>query len=280
MHTLRTASLCLTITAASCLTAGATTTVIDDDFDDGTVTGWTGAGNTRTFSAQNITEAGTVISSETVATQSNTHRGIISTDSFNPDAESDGFTMRFNVSSIAGTPGANGYFIGAVNDNAGFFRDAGLSNFGLTFFGQDARTGSLGGFGLAYGDNNGPGAADALLGNSDAQGDVQLASFQDGFDALVTATPTGWSYSIDGLNTSAGDAATFADSGTWAAAGSDYATLFGADDSWFAIGSLQQVAASAYTIGFDRITVTTVPEPSASLMVLIAAGGLLRRRRR
>ncbi|MGI9239423.1 MAG: hypothetical protein ACR2RV_01400, partial [Verrucomicrobiales bacterium] len=220
--------LSLSFTAVTCLTAGATTVVIDDHFDDGVVTGWIGQGNTRTFSAQNISETGTIISSEVIPTQTNTHRGIISTDSFDPDAESGGFTMRFDVSSVAGTPGANGYFIGGVTDNSIFFRDVSARNFGLTFFGQDARTGSQGGFGLAYGDNNGANPSDFLFANSDAQGDVQLASFQDGFNALVIATPTGWSYSIEGLSSVAGTAMAFSDSGTWAAAGADYATLFGA----------------------------------------------------
>ncbi|MEZ5301494.1 MAG: hypothetical protein R3F11_12720 [Verrucomicrobiales bacterium] len=35
--------------------------VIDDHFDDGTVTGWQSVGNVRTFSAHNITESGSVL---------------------------------------------------------------------------------------------------------------------------------------------------------------------------------------------------------------------------
>ena len=228
---------------------------------------------------ENITETGSILSSEVVATQTNTHRGIVSTTSFDPDAESGGFTMSFNVSSVAGTPGANGYFIGGVTDNSVFFRDASALNFGLSFFGQDTRTGSAGGFGLAYGDNNGASAADFLIANSNAQGDVQLASFQDGFSATIVADPVNWSYTIDGLNNATGTATTFSDTGTWAAAGIDFAAQFGADDSWFAMGSLQQVAAATHTISFDRITVTTIPEPTAVTLMLFAMGALLRRRR-
>ena len=267
---------------AACLPASATSVVIGDHFDDSTVTGWAGQGNTRTFSAQNITETGTILSSEVVATQTNTHRGIVSSTSFNPDAEAGGFSMRFSVSSISGTPGANGYFIGAVGDDSVFFRDASTSNFGLTFYGQDARTASLGGFGINFGDNNGSAPSDFLLGNSNAQGDVQLTSFQDGFDASFTANPLGWSYSIDGLNDAAGTPTAFAGTGTWADAGTDFATQFGADDSWFATASLQNVAANTHTSSYDQITVTTlsaVPEPSTAGLLLIAATGLVRRRR-
>lgn len=270
----------LAFTAAACLPAGATTTVIDDHFDDGTVTGWVSQGNGVAFSAHNLTETGTLLSSEVVPSASNANRGIVSTTSFDPDAESAGFSMTFNVSSITGTPGANGYFIGAVTDDSVFFRDGSALNFGLTFFGQNARTGSAGGFGINYGDNNGSSASDFIIANSDSQGDVQLASFQDGFTAFIVADPTTWSYSIEGLNTAAGAAVTFSDSGTWAAAGTDFATLFGADDSWFATASLQQVAAAAHTSSYDQIRVTTIPEPSAALLVLLAAGMVFRRRRR
>lgn len=265
---------CWTLTLLSLLTLGlqsaVATVVINDHFDDGTVTGWMSQGNARTFSAHNITESGTVLASEVVATQTNTNRGIVSTTSFDPAEAGGGFSMNFSVAGIAGMPGANGYFIGAVTDDSVFFRDGSARNFGLTFFGQDGRTGSGGGFGLAYGDNNGAGAADFMIANSDAQGDVELASFADGFDATFTVDLAGWSYAIDGLNTSAGAATSFADTGTWAAAGTDFATLFGGDDSWFATASLQQAAASAHTASYDRISVETIPEPSSATFLFLA----------
>lgn len=129
----------------------ASTVVIDDHFDDGTVTGWMSQGNTRTFDAHNITESGSILSSEVLATQSNTNRAIVSEGTFDPG--DGGFGMSFVVTGIDGTPGANGFFAGAVSGNDIFFRDTSLINFGLTFFGQNARTASGGGFGLIYADN-------------------------------------------------------------------------------------------------------------------------------
>ncbi len=67
-------------------------------------------------------------------------------------------------------PQANGFFIGLARNNDVFHRDGSTRNFRLTFFSQDPRTGSLGGFGLSYEDNNGATPVDLLLGNSDAQG--------------------------------------------------------------------------------------------------------------
>jgi hypothetical protein len=132
---------------------------------------------------------------------------------------------------------------------------------------------------LAFGDNNGVAAADVLLGNSDAQGDVQFTSFADGFVADLAANPIGWSYNITGLNTAGGAGTTFSGAGTWAAAGTDFSTLFGADDSWFAMGSLQVVAATPHTVSYDLINVSTVPEPSTALFLLAGAGAFLLRRR-
>lgn len=258
--------------------AAATTVVINDDFSDGTVTGWMSQGNGQGIDAHNITESGSVLVSEVVANQGNTNRGIVSVASFDPG--SDGFSMDFVVASVANTPGANGYFIGAVNGNDAFYRDADLRNFGLTFFGQNARTGSGGGFGLHYADNNGGAPSLHILGNSDTGGDVDLPSLQDGFSASVQTDTTGWSYSIDGLSTAAGVAQVFADSGTWADAGTDYATLFGADNSWHATGSFQFVPNATHTVSYDSITVAVVPEPSSAFLALLAGGGLLFRRRR
>ncbi len=264
-------------------TVGATSVVIDDDFNDGVVTGWMGQGNTRTFSAHNISESGSVITSEVIPTQSDTYRGIVSTTSFNPSAEAGGFTMSFLVASQGPpAPGANGTFIGAVGANTDFFRN--LDNFGLTFFGTDSRTGSGGGFGLIYGDNNGTNPSDFVFGNSDAQGDVELASFQDGFSATIDANLSGWSYLITGLSNAAGTPATFSDSGTWTAAGTSFAALFAGDTSWFATGGSQGPGAAAglptHSIAFDRITVTTIPEPTPAILVVACLGGLALRRHR
>ncbi len=240
-------------------------TIIDDDFDDGTVTGWIGQGNTRTFSAHNITEAGTILTSEVVPTQPDTNRGIVSTTSFSPASVPGGFSMTFTVTSEGPpAPAANGFFIGIVSDNQDFFRN--LPNFGLVFFGTDTRTGSGNGFSIVYGDKNGTSPADFILGNSDAQGDVELASFQDGFTANLTADANGWSYLIEGLKSADGSETTFAGSGLWADAGTNFAALFGGDDSWFVMASNQGPGAAAglptHIATYDRISLVG-GEPAA-----------------
>ncbi|MGI9239424.1 MAG: hypothetical protein ACR2RV_01405 [Verrucomicrobiales bacterium] len=227
--------------------------IIDDDFDAAEVDGWIGQGNIRAFSEQSLSQAESVLTSEVVATETNTNRGIVSESSFEPSATG-GFSLTFAVDNVGGQPGANGYFIGLVRDNDQFFRDATTKNFGLAFFGQDARTGSLGGFGLIYGDNNATASSDFQLANSDAEGDVDINSFLDGFTATVSVGPDGWAYEITGLMDAVLTEKVFMGAGTWADAGTDFETLFPAGDAWFVMGSLQVVAATTYSIGFDRIT--------------------------
>jgi arylsulfatase A len=234
--------------------------ILDDHFDDAEVSGWVGQGNTRTFSAQNITQTGSVLTSGVVATQTNTNRSIVSTTSFAP-AATGGFRMTFVADSVSTAPGANGYFIGLVRENNVFHRDASTKNFGLAFYGQEARTGSSGGFGLIYGDNNNTASADFILGNSDAQGDVDMASFLDGFTATVSVDETGWAYEITGLLNSAGANTTFTDSGTWALSGTDFNSLWPADQEWFVTGGNQVVAATTHRHSFDRITVEEPTPP-------------------
>ena len=252
--------------------ATATTVVIDDHFDDGTVTGWTSMGNGRTFSAHNISESGTTLTSEIIETQSDTHRGVISDSSFDPSSEAGGFSMTFVVSSQGtAAPGANGFFLGTTTATAGFFRN--LDNFGLTFFGHATRTNSVNGVSLIVGDNNGGAAADFIL---DAQpGTITLAALQDGFTATIGADPTGWSYSIAGVDSA------LSGSGTWAAAGTDFATVFGGDTSWHALGSNQGPGGTpqSHTVAYDQITVTTIPEPSSALLLMSAIALIGRRRR-
>lgn len=243
--------------------------IIDDDFDGAEVSGWIGQGNVVAFSAQNITQADSVITSEVVATAANTNRGIVSETSFEP-AATGGFSLSFVVASVSRQPAANGYFIGLVRDNDVFHRDASTRNFGLAFYGQNPRTSSTGGFGLVYGDNNGSGSSDFQLDNSDAQGDVAIDSFLDGFTATISADPTGWSYEITGLVTADGTETVFAGSGSWADAGTDFATLFPAADTWFTMGALQVNVATTHTIGFDRITVVGAAGSGASQFQILS----------
>ncbi|MDA7908256.1 hypothetical protein N9B19_05195, partial [Akkermansiaceae bacterium] len=72
----------ITMAAGSLATAQV---ILDDHFDDNTVTGWSSLGNSL-GATHNISESGTTISSAVVATQANlnTNRGIVSATSFDP----------------------------------------------------------------------------------------------------------------------------------------------------------------------------------------------------
>jgi hypothetical protein len=242
-------------------------TIIDDHFDGAAVSGWISQGNTRGISAHNITQTGSVLTSEVVATQSNTNRGIVSERSFEPAATGE-FSMTFVVEDVGSNPQANGFFIGLVRNNDVFHRDGSTRNFGLTFFGQDPRTGSLGGFGLAYGDNNGATPADLLLGNSDAQGDVAIASFLDGFSATVSVDREGWRYEITGLLDALGTETIFTNNGIWADAGTDFDSLWPAAQPWYITGALQVAPVTTHTVAYDRITLVGSDSSTKSQLTL------------
>lgn len=262
--------------------AFATTVVIDDHFDDGTVGGWQSLGN-GLGADHSISESGSVLTSVVTATQTNfnTHRGIVSTTSFDPSSEAGGFTMRFIVDGQGAlAPGANGLFLGATDSNSVFFRTAPTASFGLSFFGHPTRTQSEGGVSLTTNDTgNGGSATDGLILSANPTS-IQLASFQDGFTAEIGATLDGWSFSVSGINAPGGAPTTIGGSGTWAASGIDFASVFGGTD-WYALASNQgDPASDTHTLAIDRITVTTIPEPSATLFGLVGLGLALRRRRR
>ena len=243
---------CPSFLVASALPFASAQTIIDDDFDSGELSGWMSQGNVR-LATHTISQAASILTSEVAATQRDTNRGIVSTTSFDANATG-GFTMTFAADSVSDRPAANGYFIGLVRDNDVFHRDAGTRNFGLAFFGIDARTGSTDGFGLMYGDNNNAASADFQIANSDAQGDVDVDSFFDGFTATVSVDPAGWLYEITGLLDAALAERTFSDSGTWADAGTSFAELFPPGQEWFIMGALQISEIVTHTITFDRIT--------------------------
>ncbi len=208
--------------------AALSTIIINDDFDDNTVTGWESLGNSL-GADHTISESGSILTSEVVANQGNlnTHRGVVSTTSFDPASEP-GFSMSFVVSSQgAPAPGANGMFLGITSSSSTFFRTSGVSSFGLTLFGHVTRTQSNGGVSLVTNDIGAGGSANEglILGANPTA--VQLASLQDGFTAVLGADPSGWSYSLTGISDTGGAPTTISESGTWADAGSDYASVFG-----------------------------------------------------
>lgn len=259
------------------------TVIINDHFDDGVVTGWASVGNPLGAN-HNITESGSSLTSEVIANQGNlnTHRGIASDANFDPASEAGGFSMTFVVNSQGAlAPGANGLFLGLTSDNATFFRTAPTQSFGLTFFGHPTRTQSTGGLSLVTNDLGAGGSATEGLILQAHPTSVQLSSLQDGFTAVIGADPAGWSFSITGLNETGGTPTSFDGSGTWADAGSDYATVFGGDTSWHALVSNQgDPSNNTHTVVLDQISVTTIPEPSSALLGGLGVLFAIRRRSR
>lgn len=264
----------------SAISSASATVIINDDFDDGTVTGWSSLGN-GLGADHNISESGSNLTSEVIANQPNrnTHRGVVSDASFDPASEA-GFSMTVVVSSQGPlTPGANGMFLGVTNDNATFFRTDGVASFGLTFFGHPTRTESNGGLSLVTNDIGANGSATEGLILGSAPGSIQLASFQDGFTATLGADPSGWSYTVTGISDPSGTATSLSDSGTWADAGTDYASVFTGSD-WHALASNQgDPAQNSHTLVLDEISLTVIPEPSTGLLGLMGLMLATRRRR-
>ncbi len=237
--------------------------LLDDHFEDEDSAPWVRQGNSITAN-QVITEADSVIQSTVTATQANSNRGIASVLAFDPK-ENDGFTLTFVVDQVDQAPEVNGCFLGIVGDATGFYRDGGTRNFGLTFFGTEARTNSNGGFGLNFGDNFGASGAELRL----VDGDVQLASFFDGFTATIRVDQLGWKLSLNGLNSPAGEAVFYSESGSWVEAETSLEELFESDDSWHIVTSNQRVAVGAQRMSFDRIRLSSGRAPSPKIKEVV-----------
>ena len=149
-----------------------------------------------------------------------------------------------------GRPTNNGLFVGVTARNDAFYRS--MPNFGLVFYGH-GRTQSNEGFGMMVGDNNGGGAVDFNLDS----GAADLNSVSDGFTARITADEAGWSYEITGLQDIDLNDMTFANSGTWADAGTTFGDIFGEgdDDDWHVTVSAQNCQNSIET-SWDRIALS------------------------
>lgn len=261
----------LTLNALMCIAAPLQGEVlIDDHFDDNTVTGWASLGNTL-GAIHAIIEEGTTLTSEVVATQSNlnTNRGIISDAFFNPLSDPSGFSMTFEVASqgVPG-PGVNGLFLGLTTSNTLFFRTEGVSNFGLVFFGFESRTQSQGGVSLVTNDiGTGGSATEGLILDTNPFS-IELSSFQDGFTAVVSADSTGWSFEVSDINGQDGLPTTITNSGTWADANTDFASVFGGEPAWFIIASNQgAVSSNTHTVVYDRIALTTGGTGESALQI-------------
>jgi hypothetical protein len=192
-------------------------------------------------------------------TGANQNGGIASIASFSPFLQGVRATFVLNqvVDPESGefvSPAANGLFMGVVANNGAFYRAA--NNFGLAFFGNESRTGSGGGFGLVAGDQNGGQPSDYIF----DVGLLDLESFADGCTVTVSADEGGWSYEISGVNDPDG-VADFANSGSWADAGTTFQEVFGDDLDWHVFVSCQRGGAVNHS--YDRI----VLEPAESEFV-------------
>ena len=236
--------------------------VLDDAFDDGTVSGWLSLGNSL-GATHNLTESGGVLASEVIATQNNfnTNRGIVSTTSFAPALATEGFSVTFEVASQGAlAPGANGLFLGITSDRSTFFRTAPTSSFGLVFFGHASRTRSEGGVSVVTDDTGNGGAATEGLIIDSHPGTIQLASFQDGFTATISADQLGWAFSVTGVSDPGGAPTTITGNGSWAEAGTDFGSVFDGAADWYVLASNQGDPSNpAHTTVYDRITLELDP---------------------
>ena len=241
--------------------------LIDDHFDDDLSAMWISQGNTA-GATHNITESDSVLRSEVVGAAANSNRGVASNLAFDP-TENEGFSLTFVVEGVLQTPEANGFFVGIVGDNSVFYRDGTTRNFGLTFYGQEARTNSAGGFGLNFGDNFGATGAEIRLSN----GDFQLASLLDGFSATIAVTQLGWELEISGVLDSGGSPLVVDREGAWADSGTEFDSLFGADSDWNVVTSNQRAAVATHIVDFDRIRLVSGGEVPPEITSLSAQDG-------
>jgi hypothetical protein len=250
------ATLMATLMAA-CLvnlaTPAAGQILIDDHFDNEQIaSGGINGGFVLVGNAQDtdvyLTEESSIATIEMVPIASWGNHGMASISSFDASSLPE-FTATFVVTEVTEDPAANGHFLGITDDNVTFYRADGAKNFGLVFFGQEARTASELGFGLVVNDIGDPGA-DAILSSNL----VDLESYLDGFTASFTAGQDGWSYEITGLE-DLGTPMTYAESGSWADAGlsnSFYGEFF--DDAEYVTVSAQ-IENFELIHSYDRITV-------------------------
>ena len=257
-------------------TQGATI-LLDDHFDNGDLaTGGVNGGFTlRTNSVGGTPTALEVGTDASVTTNGGSdNSGIVSNSSLDLAGQAGGFSMTFVITSVSSDPDNNGMFVGIQTQNAGFFRD--FKNYGLVFSGNEPRTSSAGGFGMIRDDIGSGGAATVF-----DDDDLELASLRDGFTATITATPTGWSYEITGVNNTGGTPTTFSGADTWVNSGeaaSFYTDQFDNADH-VGVWTQRGGGGSNITTFTDRVTVTAIPEPASLVLLLAGAAGVVFRKR-
>jgi len=229
--------------------------LLDDHFDDGNIAtggtngGFVEIGNIREADVD-ITESDSVATIEYFSVESDPNKGMVSIEPLDL-AGAGGFSATFVVNEVTDNRCCNGHFVGIADDNETFFRS--IKNFGLAFFGVEARTASSEGFGLVINDNGSPGAETILA--SDL---IELDSYLDGFTASFTADLDGWSYEVSDVNDFDGNPETFSDAGDWVSAGlaENFYQDFFDDDEYVFVSS--QINSGDQIHSYDRITVESL----------------------
>lgn len=163
-----------------------------------------------------------------------------------------GVRLSWEVAAVSDKPEANGLFLG-FSTGTGFYRST--NNLGLVFFGK-SQTGSVNGFSLVRNDGDSP--AGTIL---DLGADLQQSSLLDGFVATLDITPSGYAYSLTGLNDTAGTPTTFTSANTWLAAGlpANFYDTLGTNDRHL---SSVQMGTTAVELTLNQIKVEKI-QPSA-----------------
>ncbi|MDC1206989.1 hypothetical protein N8Z81_05400, partial [Akkermansiaceae bacterium] len=169
-----------------------------------------------------------------------------------------GIRLTWDIASLTNRPLSNGLFLG-ISEGTNFFRNE--ANIGLIFFGK-AATGSTSGFSLVLNDSDNP--VGPILNNG---AELQLASLLDGFTASLDLTPSGWSYTLTGLNGTSGTAQTFTSTGTWidaSQAATFYSDFFGTDERM--LTTIQRSGTSAVSMTLDSIKAETIGPESFEMI--------------
>ena len=252
--------------------AGAATTLLSDDFDNGDIaTGGTQGGfdTWNNVNGGTITEIGTDVTLMAPGIGGYTHMGIESKTSIDTTAYSQ-LTATFEITSLTCNTQLHGFEVGIREPGAssigGHIGDRPRAGLVMAFY----KTSDNGAWMLQAGiSDNGSKTTDRdILGNGSISG-TTWATYASGFSITLTADATGWSMTAPG--TGIADA-----SGNWV--NHDYDDIF--STASHATVLHWQRNTNAATAVVDSVTVAGVPEPGTLMLITLGAGFLMRKRAR
>lgn len=255
-------------------------TLLDDHFNDGVLGTNPGTGGGFGALGNGVGAAGTVTESGSQAkivegTSSNTY-GILSSSAFNLADSNLAYTVTWTVANW-NSPGSSGtrrtFFTLQSNDDWLFNGGAEESRISLNLD-EGANTASL-----QY--QNRSGSANTNFVSSSFALDSTFAGDSDGFTVNLVLDANGYSFTTTGLATTSQVNLT----GTWAGltnGGTDFATVLGTDGPMHVGAYIQNSAttSTAAPLDIDRITLTSIPEPSGVALLGLSGLCLVARRRR